>query len=489
MSKRTKIIIAVVALAVVAAAVVSFVLKAGGGGVQIKTATVAETNLGVTVAASGKIQAGTRADVYPPTSGTLGRVYVSDGATVTAGQRLAKMDTGPLDYAVGQAKAGLAQARAAYDNAGATNGSSADVAAAQANVTATCKAWRAAKAAAADVPSQDPTPGELDAAEAAKDAARSAYDDATAAYDAALLTYGSTSPTTTAAATAKEQAYASYLGLKATYKKLASTDLNAAQASADAGVASALAAYKAAVAALRKAQGADPASSTRALGAAVVQAGQALELARNNREGATLVAPIDGIVFLNAMGTPGSDGKTPLAAEGVAVTQQSAPFSVVDMNGTMFVAEVDEADIDRVSPGMAADVVLDSFAGQAFETKVTRINKAAQPTATGGTVFPVELGMSDTGKNILIGMKGDATVRVSSIPSAITIPLEALFNENGTSFVYKVEGGAKLKRTTITAGAQTDTEVEVVKGLAKGDVVALASPTTYTDGMAVRVKD
>jgi HlyD family secretion protein len=159
------------------------------------------------------------------------------------------------------------------------------------------------------------------------------------------------------------------------------------------------------------------------------------------------------------------------------------------MGSTTFVAEVDEADIDRVSKSMEAEVTLDSFPGHTFKTKVTRINAAAQPTATGGTIFPVELAMSDTGKNILIGMKGDTTIKVSSIPSALTIPLEALFNENGANFVYKVVGGTKLAKTTITIGATTDTEVEVMQGLVKGDVVALASPTTYTDGMTVRVKN
>jgi HlyD family secretion protein len=159
------------------------------------------------------------------------------------------------------------------------------------------------------------------------------------------------------------------------------------------------------------------------------------------------------------------------------------------LGGSTFVAEVDEADIDRVNVGMEADVTLDSFPGESFTTKVTHINSAAQPTATGGTIFPVELAMTDTAKSILIGMKGDATIKVSSIPSALTIPLEALFNENGTNFVYKVVDGSKLAKTTITIGAQTDTDVEVIEGLKSGDVVALASPTTYTDGMTVTVKN
>jgi hypothetical protein len=46
----------------------------------------------------------------------------------------------------------------------------------------------------------------------------------------------------------------------------------------------------------------------------------------------------------------------------------------------------------------------------------------------------------------------------------------------------------KLKKTEITVGATTDTEVEVLEGLSEGDVVALSGSTQYTDGMAVRVK-
>ena len=489
MSKRNKIIIAVVVIVVIAGVAISLAMKAGGSGTQIQTATVAQTDLGVTVSASGDIQAGSRAEVYPPAPGTIARVYVSDGASVTAGQKLAKMDTGPLVLAVKQAKAGLAQAEAARDNLGATSVSSADLAAARANVTASKSAWNAAKKSADAVYDQSPTQDQLDAAQAAKDAAYSAYKNALDAYDAAVMAYGSTSPTTTLAATAKQQAYAGYLSAKVAYNSLAATNLETAHSSAKAGVAQAYAGYKAALSSLRKAEAADPSSQRSAADAAVEQAAEALDLAETNLDGATLVAPIDGTVFFNAVGIAGADGKTPLASEGSAVSLASAPFSVVDLGGSTFTAQVDEADVDRVRVGMAADVTLDSFPGETFKTKVTHIDSAAKPTATGGTIFPVDLAIKDTSKNVLIGMKGDATIKVSSIPGAITIPLEALFNENGTNFVYKVVGGTKLAKTTITVGATTDTAVEVVSGLAKGDVVALASPTTYTDGMAVRVKN
>jgi HlyD family secretion protein/macrolide-specific efflux system membrane fusion protein len=68
----------------------------------------------------------------------------------------------------------------------------------------------------------------------------------------------------------------------------------------------------------------------------------------------------------------------------------------------------------------------------------------------------------------------------------MTIPVEALFNENGKNYVYVVKDN-KIKQTFVTVGATTDTNVEILKGLSEGTVVALAGPT-YTDGMSVRVK-
>ena len=487
-SKRTKIIVAVVVLVAIAGAAAFFFMRSKGSGPEITTAQVSKTNLGVTVSASGKVQAGAKADVYAPTAGTLAEVYVTDGAEVKAGDKLALMDTAPMETQLAQAEAGLAQAVSAQKNIGAQAVSSADISAAKANVSATKAAYEAAKKSAGNVGNQGPSSADISAAKAAEEAAHMTYNNANAAYQAALGAYGSTSPTTAVAAAQKQQAYAGWLSAQATVDKLESTNLGPAQSQANAGVAQAYAGYLAAVSQLKKAQAADPASQRAAADAAVASASQAVALAQSNIDNATLVAPLDGVVFFNAVGAPGADGKTPMASTGSAVAPGSAPFSVVNLNGSTFTAEVDEADIDRLKVGMKATVTLDAFAGKEFKTTVVRIKPAAQPTATGGTVFPVELAMTDTGQNVLIGMKGDATIMVSSIESALTIPLEALFNENGQNFVYKVVSNT-LQRTDITVGATTDTEVEVLKGLKAGDVVALSGPTQYTDGMTVRVKN
>jgi RND family efflux transporter MFP subunit len=420
-SRTGKIVVSVVVLVVIVGAAIYFVSKSAGSGPVIKTAKVTRTSLSVTVSASGKVSAGDRADVYPPTAGSIATVYVKDGQTVKAGQRLAKMDTGPLVAAVKQARAAVEQAESGLST----------------------------------LRQQTPSSLDQDAADAAVTAAKAQYDQAKSLYNFLKTVPGSNPASVTAASATVKQARAGVLSAEATQKKVR--------------------------------VGRDVGEQRDAANAAVSSAEAALDMAQDNLDNATMVAPIDGTVFFNPVGAAGSDGKAPLASAGTGVSLAMAPFSVVRLGTSTFTAEVDEADIDRVKLGMTADVTLDAFPGQTFKTTVVHINPAAQPTATGGTIFQVELALTDTGKTILLGMKGDATINVSAVQGALSIPVEALFNQNGQNYVYKVVGD-KLQQTNITVGATTDTQVQVISGVSEGDTVALAGSTQYTDGMTVRTQ-
>ena len=343
-SRTVKIAISVGVLAVLVVAVFYFLSKSSGSGPVIKTAKVSRGTLKVSVAASGKISAGDRADVYPPTAGTIDVVYVKDGQSVVAGQRLAKLDTAPLRAAVKQAQAGVEQAESGLATIYQSTPSGMDEAAARAGVCA----------------------------------AEAQYDIANAAYKFAK------NPPPPMPSNATSVAIAS---------------ANAKQARA--GVLSA----KAALVKVQRGQNVD--EQAGAANAAIRSANAALVVAKNALANAVLIAPMDGVVFLNPVGVAGADGKAPLPAAGAGVAPQAAPFSVVRLGTSTFTAEVDEADIDRVKLGMTAEVTLDAFPGKTFKTTVVHINPAAQPTATGGTIFQVELALTDTGKTILLGMKGD----------------------------------------------------------------------------------
>ena len=60
---------------------------------------------------------------------------------------------------------------------------------------------------------------------------------------------------------------------------------------------------------------------------------------------------------------------------------------------------------------------------------------------------------------------------ISSEPNALSMPREALHEQNGKYFVFKVVNG-ELKRVPVTIGAPNLTEVPILSGLEDGDVVA-----------------
>jgi HlyD family secretion protein len=440
---RGKIIAAVVALLVVGLVVLAVALSAQSRVPQVSTAEVQKENLTQTVTASGQLEGDVKADVFPGSQGTIKSIAVSDGQQVKVGQILATLDPEPLDVAVAQALSGFKQAQSALVQARRSGPSSAQRASANAAVSA----------AAASV-----------------DAAAAAYDAAAAQFDF-LVSIHAPETSTTPAAIAKKQAFAAL--------QQARSGLAQAKAGRDA-----LKSQSAAIAAAQS---------------GVDAAAEALELAKQNRRKATLTAPIDGVVvFAGGGGSASAAGGAAAAAlagagggkpaPGSAVTPGSAPFTVFQLGALNFDAQVDEADISNVAVGMKGSVTLDAFPGVTFDTTVVQVKTQAIQTSTGGTAFPVLLSLKNTGKRLLVGMGGNADIEVSGIEGAVTVPVEAIFDEAGGSYVYVIDAKNVVHRTKVKTGVMTDTRAQIRSGVEPGQRVALGGLSNLKDGMTVRVK-
>lgn len=498
---KGKIIAAVIGLLVVAGIVAAVVLGRGANAPEVTVEKAGSGALAVTVSASGKTEADVKGDIFPPTAGTLASIEVTEGEAVQEGDIIAIMDTAPFELQVAQAQAAYAGALAQADSISQTAPSSADEKAASASVSAAYGAYKAALDQYNALKNATPNATTITQAEAAVAAAQVSYDAAQTAYDTykttvydlaplprdaametalaalslsrnqaaanlataqqnlALLVAGQdTSAALVAAKTARDQAWAAYQGALAQQAKLAATDTSAAQSSANAG-----------------------AKAAR----------EALDYAVANLENATMRAPMDGTVVFNG------SGSASLAAAGISgsgkptvgssVSPASAPFSVVFFDQLVFNAQVDEADIDKVKPGMKVSVSLDALTAETFEADVERIDRTSVVTPTGGTAFSVIIRLKDVGDRVLLGMNGSVDIEVESIGEAVTVPVEAVLDENGKSYVFLAKDG-KAIRTEVTTGRTTDTRAEVLSGVKGGDGVIVTGIGDLKDGVAVRVK-
>jgi multidrug efflux pump subunit AcrA (membrane-fusion protein) len=470
--RRTLIIIAAVVVVLIAALAAFFLISRGG--VAVETAEVRTRELAVTVLASGSVTAGESRDVYAEAQGLVKSVEVKDGENVQTGDILLTLDDGALAAQLAQAKSGLAQAKSglAQAQAAGTTASS-SIAAAEASLQAAQTGLQAAKDAQASAKRLLSLSEEvLENAQAAVKALEQSG--AAATNPAALLQ----------AKGAVTQAEASVEQAKS------------GVAQAKSGVAQAKGGVAQAKAGVKQAKAANPNSAVKAAKSGVSAANQGVSMAQKAVDAAVITAPIDGTVLFApsaaamaaaAQGGSASDVPGATLEKGSAVTPGSPVFTIVNSDKLSFTVEVDEADVPKIETGQTATVTLDSFDGEEYKATVSKIATKAKTTLTGGTVFEVEMSFDAPEAQIKLGMKGDATIEIQTLPDALTVPIEALFSEGGTDYVFVMDADNTLQRTDVQAGTTTETDVELTGGVEAGKTVALAGSVQLESGMKVKV--
>lgn len=177
-------------------------------------------------------------------------------------------------------------------------------------------------------------------------------------------------------------------------------------------------------------------------------------------EYATLVTPIAGVV---------THVDTPVA--GVNITPATAVFTVVDPSSMVFEVNADETDVGSLKIGQKARIMLDAYPTATYSGTVSYISYSSELSAGGATVFPVKV-MFDEPLDVRIGLNGDVTIDADYLSDAITVPLEAVREENGDRFVYKKEGST-YKKTVVKTGMQNDADIVIEEGLVAGDIVVI----------------
>jgi hypothetical protein len=90
-------------------------------------------------------------------------------------------------------------------------------------------------------------------------------------------------------------------------------------------------------------------------------------------------------------------------------------------------------------------------------------------------VFEVHIAVTESDTTLRPGMTTGNAIETLRIPSALAVPLEALYGENGVAFVYRRAGGHVVKQEVV-AGPMNDRDVVIERGLAEHDQVLLSTP-------------
>jgi HlyD family secretion protein len=155
----------------------------------------------------------------------------------------------------------------------------------------------------------------------------------------------------------------------------------------------------------------------KAAEATVRQKQAALEQTRLDLVHTEIRAPVDGVVVSRSI----DSGQTVAAS-----LQAPTLFTIAqDLTRMQVEAAVDEADVGRLSEGMAATFTVDAFPGRTFRGEIAQIRKAAQVVQNVVTYTTV-ITVPNPDRTLLPGMTANVRVQVDRREDALRVPNAAL---------------------------------------------------------------
>ncbi len=202
--------------------------------------------------------------------------------------------------------------------------------------------------------------------------------------------------------------------------------------------------------------------------AEVVSAQGKVESALAKVEDKILRAPVDGTITAVEI----KIGEVAKADTDVMVLQ--------DISNLYFEGLVNEENISLIKEGQNADVVFDAFGdSKVVNAKVKEVNLSS--TRDSDVVNYQITASFDDATEIKTGMTATATILIDKKESTLSVPVRAVYEENGVSFVYVVTNLDKKKyeRRDVSIGFLADGALrEVMSGLSVSDsvVTSLVEP-------------
>ena len=144
---------------------------------------------------------------------------------------------------------------------------------------------------------------------------------------------------------------------------------------------------------------------------------------------------------------------------------------------------IDEPELGRVAPGMAAVITWDAMPLKQWEGRVATM--PAQIVTMGTRqVGEVSVRIVNAGRALPPGANINAAIRSRAAAAAVIIPKESLRREGGGQGVY-VLTGTQAQWRAVKLGVTNITHAQVLEGVAAGDRVLLATDVPLRAGQAV----
>jgi HlyD family secretion protein len=223
---------------------------------------------------------------------------------------------------------------------------------------------------------------------------------------------------------------------------------------------------------LRLAEAGAKPQTIEALQAGVQQAAAALALAGTQLDNTMLRAPLWGQIAQRNL-DPGEMASPTMPA-----------FTIVDVNKVILEGFVAQEVVGRVQVGSSVRATTEALPGRSWQGKVVAVSPVA---SAGSQRFPVKVMIDNPNKELKPGMPAVAELKINPVGGAVMVPDSAIVSKGGKKYIFLLEND-KVKQIEVRTGISDEGLVEVVHGLARGQVVVVGGAQSLVADQPVKIK-
>ncbi len=155
---------------------------------------------------------------------------------------------------------------------------------------------------------------------------------------------------------------------------------------------------------------------------------------------------------------------------------------VADLRVLKLEAGVSELEAGRLQVGMPAEVIVQARPGEKHRGELAAI---APEVNERNRHFRIEIRVPNGDAVLLSGMYATARIVTASSADGVIVPREAVTTRAGKRVALRVQGDT-VEAVPVTEGLTDGQRVQIVSGLAAGDVVVADARRQLSDGARVR---
>jgi membrane fusion protein (multidrug efflux system) len=198
-----------------------------------------------------------------------------------------------------------------------------------------------------------------------------------------------------------------------------------------------------------------------------------LAMARQKLRDTGILAPFSGLIverFINV-------------GEYVSTMPPAPLFLLMNIDAVKTEMGLPEADLSRVALGDPVDITVDAYPHHTFRGTVSNINPTVDPLSRS---FTLKVQIPNKEQRLKPGMFARATIYPEIHEHAMVVPLKAVVTSGDRAHVYVLERD-RLKLRKVTIGISDEELIELIEGVAEGELVAVDGHHGMPDDSKVRV--